>query len=123
MVIPAYGLDVQGFNAIWGVRGSMGSAKLNDHVVSHASFPEANKMRCLTKVVDKAGVIVQISDCTFTFNSSNKAVRYDQENLFMKGENVELKTQGAQAAIGATMMKAWADNNGELYASHCAPGI
>ena len=122
MVIPAYGLDVTGFNAIWGVRGSMGSAPLNDHVVTNCSFPEPNKMRCLAKVVDKTGVVVQISDCTFTFNSANKVVRYDQENLFMKGENAELKIQNEQASIGEGMMKSWADNDGERYSAYCADG-
>ena len=84
MVIPAYGLDIHGFPAIWAVRQSMGTAKLNPHLVCNHTFVGDHVLKCYVTVINPAtGATAQLSDATFTFDSDCRhVVRYDQENLF-----------------------------------------
>ncbi len=68
MVIPAYGVDSHGFPTIWAVRQSMGTAKLNPHLVSSHSFVGDHVLRCFaTKTNPVTGATAQLSDITFTF--------------------------------------------------------
>lgn len=82
MVIPQYGLDVTGFDAIWGVRQSMGADPLNPHETSNHTFPAHDTVTCYCEV-KKDGAVVQKSNCTFKFDTGTylKCVQYNQVNL------------------------------------------
>ena len=82
MVIPQYGLDVTGFDAIWGVRQSMGADPLNPHETSNHTFPAHDTVTCYCEV-KKDGAVVQKSNCTFKFDAGTylKCVQYNQVNL------------------------------------------
>ena len=85
MTIPAYGLDIVGLDAIWGVRGSMGNDKLNPHTCDSHTFPDNHTVKFFAHVIDPTtGKRKQLSECTATFEEGNDlVVHYHQENLFM----------------------------------------
>ena len=82
MEIPAYGLDIRGFDAIWGVRTSMGAGPLDMHTVhSHSMQGAATVQACATVINRVSGQVQQQSTVRFTFDESGRLVHYFQENL------------------------------------------
>ena len=88
MVIPAYNMDVTGVPAVWAIRQSMGAASLNPHVNDTHTFPpeDPHSVQFYAHVIDKTtGQRNQLSLCRVTFDATHLvAVKYHQENLFMK---------------------------------------
>jgi hypothetical protein len=69
MEIPAYGLDIRGFDAIWGVRTSMGAGPLDMHTVhSHSMQGAATVQACATVINRVSGQVQQQSTVRFTFD-------------------------------------------------------
>lgn len=86
MEIPAYGINVTGFDAVWAIRQSMGEAPLDPHLCNSHSYPSMREVTCLAKVISRStGKHKQLSQCTFRFEeqSFSRANYYYQENLFM----------------------------------------
>jgi NAD(P)H dehydrogenase (quinone) len=86
MVIPAYGVDISGFEAVWALRMSMGEAPLDPHMCDSHTFPSRREITCMSQVVSSTtGDTKQLSKCTFRFEEQafNKVNYYFQENLFM----------------------------------------
>jgi NAD(P)H dehydrogenase (quinone) len=85
MVIPAYQLDVTGFQTVWGVRQSLGPV-LHPHLQDSHVFPEPHTIKCYAHVIDPAtGERTQLAEITYTFDSLDQVlVKYHQHILYMR---------------------------------------
>lgn len=86
MTIPAYGLDVRGFAAIWGVRESMKpltDGPLDLHTVTTAVV-EGRSVRARSHVIARAtGQFTQHAEVRFDFDESGALVAYHQDVVWM----------------------------------------
>ena len=95
MVIPAYGLDVSGFDAIWQVRTGM-NGRLDTHQLSNLSVKGCT-VKGLALVLSK-GAVTMTADVTFEFNSKARCVRYHQDVTWMAGQDAATATEPAATA-------------------------
>jgi hypothetical protein len=82
MTIPLYGLDLVGFEAIWGVRSSMkplDAGPLDIHtVVSHRV--EGRTVSAISHVIRRStGQLAQHAAVRFEFDEGGRLVHYHQE--------------------------------------------
>jgi uncharacterized protein YbjT (DUF2867 family) len=84
MEIPSYGLNVYGFETIWGVRTKMGDTPLDVHSVEEVAV-DGTELSCVCKVYSREnGELKQVSDCKFFFTPDlRKVVKYFQVNREM----------------------------------------
>jgi hypothetical protein len=86
MTIPAYGLDVRGFDAIWGVRSSMKALDLGPldiHTVTTAVV-EGSSVRARSHVISRAtGQFTQHAEVRFDFDAEGLLVAYHQVVIWM----------------------------------------
>ena len=84
MKIPAYGLDVTGFDAIWGVRQSMGDNPLGIHA-QHTAYVEGRTVIALSTVYSREdGQAQQHAELKYTFGDDGLIVLYEQDILWKK---------------------------------------
>ena len=85
MKIPAYGLDITGFETIWGVRKSMGDTPLAIHAQHTAYVQEGKTVVALSTVYSREdGSPQQHAELKYTFNPDGKIVLYEQDILWKK---------------------------------------
>ncbi len=88
MTIPAYGLDVRGFSAIWGVRVGMkplADGPLDLHTVTTA-IVEGRSVRARSHVISRAtGQFTQHAEVRFDFDEGGALVAYHQDVVWMAG--------------------------------------
>ncbi len=86
MTIPAYGLDVVGFSAIWGVRVSMkplADGPLDVHIVTTAVV-EGRSVRARSHVIARSsGQFTQHAEVRFDFDERGSLLAYHQDVLWM----------------------------------------
>ena len=88
MTIPRYGLDVTGFDSIWGVRTSMkplAAGPLDLHtVVSHQV--SGRSVEALAQVFSRAsGQVTQHARVRFDFDDAGRLVHYHQDVIWPAG--------------------------------------
>jgi hypothetical protein len=88
MTIPRYGLDVTGFDVIWGVRTSMkplDAGPLDLHtVVSHAV--NGRSVDALAQVFSRStGQVTQHARVRFDFDDEGRLVHYHQDVIWPAG--------------------------------------
>jgi hypothetical protein len=86
MTIPAYGLDVHGFTAIWAVRIAMkplADGPLDLHTVTTAVV-DGRSVRARSHVIARAtGQFTQHAEVRFDFDESGALVAYHQDVVWM----------------------------------------
>ena len=86
MTIPAYGLDVRGFSAIWGVRVAMkplADGPLDLHTVTTAVV-EGRSVRARSHVIARAtGQFTQHAEVRFDFDEGGALTAYHQDVVWM----------------------------------------
>lgn len=86
MTIPAYGLDVRGFAAIWGVRESMkplAAGPLDLHTVTTA-IVDGRSVRARSHVIARAtGQFTQHAEVRFDFDESGALEAYHQDVVWL----------------------------------------
>ncbi len=87
MTIPAYGLDIQGFAAIWAVRVGMkplANGPLDLHTVT-TSVVEGRSVRARSHVISRTtGQFTQHAEVRFDFDDAARLVAYHQDVVWMK---------------------------------------
>ena len=86
MTIPAYGLDVVGFDAIWGVRVAMkplADGPLDLHTVTTAVV-DGHGVRARSHVISRlTGQFTQHAEVVFDFDAQGALVAYHQDVVWM----------------------------------------
>ena len=86
MTIPAYGLDVTGFDALWGVRISMKPLQdgpLDLHTVTTAVVEGTSVHACSHVISRTTGQFTQHAEVRFDFDADGKLTAYHQSVLWM----------------------------------------
>lgn len=82
MVIAAYGLDVTGFDSVWGVRKSLGDGPLAIHA-QHSAYVTGRTVVALGTVYSRTdGHMQQHVEVRYTFNEDDRVVLYEQNILW-----------------------------------------
>ena len=86
MTIPAYGLDITGFDAIWGVRISMKPLQdgpLDLHTVTTAVVEGTSVHACSHVISRTTGQFTQHAEVRFDFDADGRLTAYHQSVLWM----------------------------------------
>ena len=82
MRIPAYGVDIQGINTIWGIRQMGGSSPLAIHTL-HTAYVAGRTVIALSTIYSReTGAITQHAELKYTFDDAGKIVLYEQDVLW-----------------------------------------
>jgi len=82
MVIPAYGMDVTGFDNVWAIRKSMSDGPLDLHS-QHSNYVNGNTVVALGTVFSRStGKAQQHVEVKYTFDDSGKVAVYEQNIIW-----------------------------------------